>query len=180
MLNRPFPTVKTEELVMRRVKPEDVVFYNTLSDPSTSVYEFWTPHRTYEDTLDFLSKIFTKYENGKYFDWTIERRRDGEPLGMISFHDIFPLHARADIGFWIVKKHRNLGYATKAAKAMIEYGFSSLGFERIQALCAVENAASVKVLEKAGMKREALLEKYVRLNADRSKLSDVYMYTIFP
>jgi ribosomal-protein-alanine N-acetyltransferase len=180
MFRSAFPVVKTEEIVMRKVKPEDVVFYNTLSDPQTSLYEFWEPHRTYEDTLEFLSRIFTKYENGVYCDWTVTRRSDGEPLGMISFHDIFPLHARADIGFWIVKKYRNMGYATKAAKAMIEYGFSSLGFERIQALCATENAASVKVLEKAGMKREALLEKYARLNVDKSKLSDIYMYTIFP
>lgn len=180
MFRGAFPVIKTEELVMRKAKPEDIVFYNTLSDPETSRYEFWEPHRTYEDTQKFLSKIFTKYENGKYFDWTIERRKDKIPVGMISFHDIYPLHARADLGFWIVKKYRNMGYATSAAKAMIEYGFSSLGFERIQALCAVENTASIKVLEKAGMKREALLEKYARLNDDRSKLSDIYMYTIFP
>ena len=180
MFRSAFPEIKTDSLVMRKVKPEDVVFYNTLSDPETSRYEFWEPHRTYEDTVDFLAKIFKKYEKGIYFDWTVERRSDKAPVGMICFHDIYPLHARADLGFWIVKKYRNMGYATEAAKAMINYGFSSLGFERIQSLCAVENAPSVKVLEKAGMKKEALLEKYVRLNVDRSKLSDVFMYTIFP
>ena len=175
-----FPVIKTDELIMRKVKPADIVFYNTLSDPETSRYEFWPPHRTYEDTLKFLENIFLKYENMYYYDWTIERRKDKAPVGMISFHDIQPLHARADLGFWIVKKYRNMGYATKAAKAMIEYGFSSLGLERIQAMCSVENTASARVLEKAGMEREAILKQYVRLNCDKSKLSDIYMYTIFP
>ena len=180
MFRSAFPVIKTENLVMRKVRPEDIVLYNALSDPSTSLYEFWEPHRTYEDTQEFLEKIFARYAAGKYFNWTIERREDGEPVGMISFHDIFPLHARADIGFWIVKRFRNNGYATEAAAAMIDYGFRKLGLERIQALCAVENTASCRVLEKAGMKREARLEKYVRLNIDRDRLSDVFMYTIFP
>ncbi len=175
-----FPTLKTERLILRKAVPEDVVFFNTLSDPSTSLYEFWQPHRTYEDTQAFLQKIFARYAAGKYFDWVIERKEDGAPVGMISFHDIFPLHSRADLGFWIVKKYRNNGYATEAAKEAIRYGVTNLGLERVQSLCYVENEPSSRVLEKAGMKREARLEKYVRLNVDTSRLSDVFMYTIFP
>ncbi len=180
MFKSSFPTIKTDELILRKVKPEDIVFFNALSSPETSKYEFWQPHRTFEDTQRFLETIFQRYAEGKYFDWTIERKEDGEQVGMISFHDIYPLHARADLGFWIVRRFRNKGYATKAAKALIEYGFSKLGLERIQSLCAVENEPSIHVLEKIGMKRDALLEKYVRLNVDKTKLSDVYMYTIFP
>ena len=179
MFKKSFPTVKTENLILRKVKPEDIVFYSALSKPETSLYEFWEPHKTLQDTQNFLEEIFARYSMGQFYDWTIERITDGEQVGMINFHDVYPLHSRADLGFWIVKRFRNNGYATEAAKGLIEYGCNTLGFERIQSHCAVENEASVRVLEKIGMKREAMLEKYVRLNVDKTKLSDVYLYTIF-
>lgn len=179
MFKSSFPTIKVKDVILRKVKPDDIVFFNDLASPETSLYEFWQPHKTYEDTMRFLENIFLRYDKGEYFDWTIERIKDGEPVGMISFHDIYPLHARADLGFWIGRRFRNKGYATQAALALTEYGFTKLGFERIQSLCSVENAASIRVLEKAGMNREARLNRYVRLNIDKTKLSDVYMYAVF-
>ena len=180
MFSDDFPVLQTERLLLRAAEPEDIVLYNSFADPSTSAYEFWQPHRTVEDTQKFFEIIFKRYAQQKYFDWVIELKKSESPIGMICFHDIFPLHARADIGFWISKRRRGNGYAGEAAAAVMKYGFESLGLERIQALCATENEPSVRVLEKLGMKREATLEKYVRLNGSPEKLSDCYMYAAFP
>jgi RimJ/RimL family protein N-acetyltransferase len=51
--------------------------------------------------------------------------------------------------------HTRRGYATEAARAMLTYGFDSLGSHRIWAECNADNAASAHVLEKLGMRREA-------------------------
>jgi RimJ/RimL family protein N-acetyltransferase len=49
------------------------------------------------------------------------------------------------------------GYATEAAVAMLEFAGKSLGFRRVVATCRPENTGSIRVLEKAGLRRAALL-----------------------
>ena len=57
-----------------------------------------------------------------------------------------------------------MGYATEAARLLVCVGFEQLGLNRIFSTCDVANAASARVLEKAGLQREATLEqhKYAR------------------
>ncbi len=57
----------------------------------------------------------------------------------------------ADIGYELAPAHWGNGYATEAARAMVEFGFCELGVERVWAWCNAENRASSRVLEKLGM-----------------------------
>ena len=51
------------------------------------------------------------------------------------------------------------GYATEAAKGMLKYTFNDLQAHRVVAFCNTLNGASIRVMEKIGMRREGLLEK---------------------
>ena len=53
-----------------------------------------------------------------------------------------------------------MGYATEAARLLVCVGFEQLGLNRIFSTCDVANAASARVLEKAGLQREATLEQH--------------------
>ena len=66
----------------------------------------------------------------------------------------------ADLGFIFSREVWGLGYATEAARAMVRAGFQQLGLTRIFSTCDVENHASARVLEKAGLRRESILEKH--------------------
>ena len=57
----------------------------------------------------------------------------------------------ADLGYEINPVHWGKGYATEAARAMLDFGFRELGVQRIWAWCNAENRASSRVLEKLGM-----------------------------
>ncbi len=50
-----------------------------------------------------------------------------------------------------------MGYATEAARAIVRFGFEELGLHRIAAWTVADNAASIRVLEKLGMKAEGRL-----------------------
>lgn len=67
----------------------------------------------------------------------------------------------ADMGYEIAPQHWGRGYATEAARRIVQFGFEALGVERITAEFVEENARSRRVLEKAGLKfdhrREARL-----------------------
>jgi RimJ/RimL family protein N-acetyltransferase len=70
----------------------------------------------------------------------------------------------ADLGFIFSHDVWGMGYATEAAQALVRAGFEQLGLSRISSTCDVANGASARVLEKAGLHREATLEqhKYAR------------------
>jgi ribosomal-protein-alanine N-acetyltransferase len=70
-------------------------------------------------------------------------------------------HDRAEIGYWIGVPYWNNGYATEAARAVIDYGFARLGLRRIFALYFTRNPASGRVMRKLGMQREGMLRQHV-------------------
>lgn len=61
---------------------------------------------------------------------------------------------KADIGYELNPKHWNQGFATEAASAIVDFGFTHFGVHRIWADCIAENVGSAHVLEKLGMKLE--------------------------
>lgn len=71
-------------------------------------------------------------------------------------------HFRGELGYWIGTEFQGMGYATEAAKAVVEYGFSDLCLNRITGSCITWNKQSYRVFEKIGFKREGLLRRHVK------------------
>ncbi len=76
-------------------------------------------------------------------------------IGAISLR-VAADHRRGEIGYWIGQDHWGNGYATEAARAVTEYGFTVLGLNRVEGRHFVRNPASGRVLEKCGMRLEGL------------------------
>ncbi len=91
---------------------------------------------------------------------------DGEPqfCGAISFHSIDLSDHVAELGYWIVASARGKGIGTTGVRVITDYGFTTLGFRRIEAVVDVENLASRKLLDHAGY----LLEGVMRNKSTRS------------
>lgn len=81
----------------------------------------------------------------------------------------------AEVWYKIHVDHQNKGYTTEALREVLKFGFNDLKLHRIEAGCAVENVASIKVLEKAGMTREGRKQKNLPI---RGKWFDSYQYAI--
>lgn len=96
-------------------------------------------------------------------------------IGLIGLNIGKPKYKTAEVWYKIHPAQWNKGYATEALSKLIEFGFNELGLHRIEAGCAVENMASVKVLEKVGMKREGLKRKILPI---RGEWKDNYFYAI--
>lgn len=63
---------------------------------------------------------------------------------------------QAEIGFWTAKDQRGLGYTTEAARAVIDWGFTSLGVERMEWVAAAGNDASRRVARSLGFVLEGV------------------------
>ena len=81
----------------------------------------------------------------------------------------------ADIGYELDSKYWNHGYASEAAHAMMDFGFSDFRVHRIWATCVAENTQSAHVLEKLGMKLEG---KFRENRFYKNRWWDSLMYAI--
>lgn len=84
-------------------------------------------------------------------------RRSGEATFAITHDDkligccgVDPREGGAEIGYWLGASYWGLGYATEAARAVLDHAFGDLGCEVLQAGARVSNPASRRVLEKCG------------------------------
>ena len=64
-----------------------------------------------------------------------------------------------DLGYELDPAFWGQGYATEAARTMVQFGFDYLGLHRIWSWCIAENVASARVLEKLGMRQEGRLRE---------------------
>ena len=89
----------------------------------------------------------------------IELAETGALVGEILLHWASREHRQGELGWVVHPDHASRGYATEAAQAMLGVGFDHYGLHRICARLDARNAASVRVCEKLGMRREALLRE---------------------
>ncbi|CAB5054509.1 unannotated protein [freshwater metagenome] len=85
-----------------------------------------------------------------------------EFAGVISFHSMDLPDLVAELGYWIRADVRGKGVGTTAARMLTNFGFESMGFERIEALVDVENSLSRRLLLSAGYTLEGILRKKSR------------------
>lgn len=73
---------------------------------------------------------------------------------------------KAELGYWIDIKYWNNGFASEAAKAIIEFGFENLKLKRIFASHFDYNPSSGNVMKKIGMKKEGILKFHTMKNGE--------------
>jgi RimJ/RimL family protein N-acetyltransferase len=82
-------------------------------------------------------------------------------LGSISLLRFSWPDARAEVGYWLAAYARGQGHVSRAVRLITNWGFQTLGLERIDLLAATENPASQRVAERTGFTREAVLRSYL-------------------
>ncbi len=88
--------------------------------------------------------------------WTMVRREEPRIVGDIGFKGRPDTSGAVDIGYGVRAEHEGKGYATEAARGLIAWAFTQPSVRRVTADCLASNAASIRVLEKAGMRRLGL------------------------
>ncbi len=90
-----------------------------------------------------------------WFQFALESLEDEKLIGDCGLN-IGEMDSRlAEIGFTIARPFWNKGYASESVRALLDYAFDTFGLHRITASADPRNAASCRVMEKAGMVREA-------------------------
>ncbi len=113
--------------------------------------------------IDFKHICFRFFEDNDGFEfWYARDKETGRFMGQLSLHCWVKRHYRAELGYMFHPDFHGKGYATEAASAVVDYGFKTLGLNRIEAFTAPSNPASQNVLIKLGFSEEGLLKSHYR------------------
>jgi ribosomal-protein-alanine N-acetyltransferase len=152
-------TIETARLVLRppRLADAAAMFEEYAADPAVTRFLTWKPHRSIADTRTFLERQIDVASRGSEASWAITRRDDDRVIGAI---DASVEGTAVLLGYVLGRRHWNRGYMSEAVRAVISWGFTLPRIYRVWAVCDVENLASRRVMEKAGMEREGILRRW--------------------
>ena len=157
-------TIKTERLLLRKILPDDAErVYAWMGDPEVCKYERWEPHPNADYVRGYIHAVFNGYESERLYHWGIEL--DGALIGSVCMVNVDDNDQKAVLGYCLAREFWSNGYATEAAKAVLEYAFCEINLNRIEASHSVNNSASGRVLEKVGMVLEGRAKDYYYCNA---------------
>jgi ribosomal-protein-alanine N-acetyltransferase len=160
LIFKKYPILETPRLFLRRIEPLDArAIYHLAQDAEITRYVAWEPHKTLQDTKEYIRLFKEEYQKGTCFDFVIATKKRDEVLGLIGCVDINETNKSLEIGYWLGRQFWNDGYMTEALRALIDFCFRDLGMERLSAKHFEENAASGRVMQKAGMTCEGTLRK---------------------
>jgi ribosomal-protein-alanine N-acetyltransferase len=165
----------SDRLILRKPVLDDAgaIFKEYATDPEVTRYLTWKPSSKPDHVAVFIAQALKKWDEQIAFTWTITRKDDDHPIGMID--------ARVDaymvnIGYVLARRFWNQGLMTEAVRALLGWTDREPEIVRVWAVCAVQNSSSARVLEKAGMIREGILHRWTVFPNVSGQPMDCYCY----
>ena len=159
-------SIKTNRFLLTKMTASDGDKYFRLSD-NENVMKFVTGHAlNRQESDEMFDRILKENETETYFGrYLIEEKRTGKLVGAAKLEEY---GAEVEIGYRILEEYWGKGVATEIAKALLVFSIRKFQPPAVIAFVNVENAASIRVLEKAGMSN---LERIEDLDEIKYKFS---------
>lgn len=170
-------SLTTERLILRNYCSEDwkrVHIYAAV--PAFSQYEMWGPN-TEDDSKKFVADMVLQARTQPRFkfDLAICLKASELQIGGAGIRRKAEHSQVADLGWAINPEFQSQGFATEAARALIDFGFNKLNLSVIYASCDSRNVASYRVMQKVGMTCVGLLKND---KVSKGHMRDTYRYEI--
>ena len=160
----------TEHLVLRPPRTQDVPeMRRALRSNAVHLRPWSIAPGPGEDTASLASVSRSVLQNrrewkrGQTFVFIVADREDERRvIGRVTLGGVLRgAFQNAYLGYWIDEEHQGRGLMTEAVLATTAFAFSAAGLHRVQAAVMPRNAASLRVVQKAGYRREGLAERYL-------------------
>lgn len=167
--------LQTERLVLRKMKASDAASMFTIwSDPEVTKFmniNSFTDESQAVDMIEMLDKLSRENRAIRY---SIIELESNEIIGSCGYNSFDFKNAKAEIGYDISKAFWGKGYAPEAILSLMDYAFSTLEFNRIEAKVELENINSIKVLQKLNFTFEGTMRMCEKSN---EKFIDLSIYS---
>jgi [ribosomal protein S5]-alanine N-acetyltransferase len=151
---------KTARLILRPIAKSDApaVFAGYAQDPEVLRFLSFRPHRTLSDTRAYIERC-TAARGNRSCTYVLIGRADRRLLGAFDLRR--PEPHRLGFGYALARAHWGRGLMTESLVAVVDWGMRQDEIWRIGDICDVENLASARVMQKAGLDREGVLRRWI-------------------
>ena len=147
----PIPTLTTPRLTLRGFTPADAKPLHRILNEANILQYFPRPDPPdMERVQGLIERQLFQWKEHRLGWWAVLPQGGKELIGWNGLQYL-PETDEVELGYLLSKSFWGQGLATEAARASVQFGFETLGLERIVAIVHVENAASRRVIEKLGM-----------------------------
>lgn len=161
-------------LRLRRTMPDDAAtLFALVDDAEVMRYLDWPHPGGVAETRVHLQTVDQRWAQGQEHQYLVVRKADGQALGTVSFR---PRGHTADFGYVFGRLHWGQGYGSEAARLLVGWLQRQPVLQRLWATCDAGNLASARVLEHAGLQREALMRKASQRPNLRGAIRDTLLY----
>jgi [ribosomal protein S5]-alanine N-acetyltransferase len=160
-----FPILTTDRLVLRELRPSDAEqVFAMRSDPLVMQHVNRPLATTIEDAHALIERVTNTVAVNDAVQWAITLREDDTFIGLIGFWRIVKEHHYAELGYTLSREHWGKGYMSEAISAVVDFGLSTLGFHRVEAITRPANIGSIRALEKNGFIQEGHFKENIFWN----------------
>jgi ribosomal-protein-alanine N-acetyltransferase len=157
--------LETERLLLREFTLVDwpaVMAYQ--NDSKYLLYYRWK-HRSSSEVRDFVQGFieWQRQKPRRKYQLIATLKKSGELIGNCGIRGRDENDFEGELGYEVAPNYWGKGYATEAARVVLDFGFDVLKLERVSAECVLENRGSSRVLEKLGMRWEGHLRRNQRM-----------------
>lgn len=149
-------SIITDRLKLRQFRADDAetMFQNWASDDAVTKHLIWPTHTSVTETEAVIARWLEGYQYVKFYQWAVTL--DGEIIGSLGCAQPNMTIGEIKLGYALGRAFWGRGIATEALNAAISHLFA-LGYNRIAADHFLENPASGRVMQKAGMQYEGII-----------------------
>lgn len=172
-----FEELVTDRLTIRRFAATDapaLAAYRSV--PEVARYQSWGTPYSEDQARRFVAALATSHPDtpGEWFQFAVTETASGRLLGDVAASpECDPRLVR--IGFTLTPEAQGRGFATEAVMALLDYLFHTRGKHRVAADCDPRNVASVRLLERVGLRRET---HNLRNVWSKDEWTDEYVYAV--
>lgn len=157
-----FLKLKSERLVLRPFRSSDAPVVQELAgDIEVARTTHGIPHPyPIEAAETWISNHSRNIENGTAYPLAIILKGTDLLIGTMTLR-VDKQHNKGELAYWIGRNYWGNGFATEAARTIMDFGFFEINLNRIWAMAMVSNPASSRVMQKVGMKQEGILTQHI-------------------
>ena len=167
-------TLRTDRLFLRPLGDTDALaLFGIFSDPRVTRFLSRPPWSAIDSAHERIVRDSDALRSGKYLCLGIEHAASRRLIGECSLFNLAPQCRRAEVGYSLGFDAWGQGYMNEALAALLDYGFSQLDLNRVEADFDPRNKASARSLERLGFKLEGHLRERWIVEAE---VSDTGLY----
>jgi RimJ/RimL family protein N-acetyltransferase len=148
----------TDRLTLRWLDERDTAAqFAIYSDPEVTRYWSSGPWTELAQAEDSMASTLAGYRDNSALRFGVVLHGTEEVIGNVTLHRLSDQNRRCELGYALASAHWGKGYAHEAVHAALDYGFRQLDLNRIEADIDPRNAASARVLERLGFRKEGFM-----------------------